>query len=223
MDSLMKAANQPENHDQVTFIKALVGEAMLATDKSHLQRYLVKNWKTPVWKGGRGAAPTVSIAQPQRHDPPETWLAWYEVHPQQFLVGIRRDTQNKLFLSDIRASRLIARLRPITVKGDQASRECQIQFDQLSIELFSTPHRYEQVLTTLGSAIAKEAAHVAYGGPPTDVTLESVGRHFAACGISLETAEQVLGPWMRERLRVSQLREETTLERDQSVLNRQLS
>ncbi|KAF7978839.1 hypothetical protein HWV62_44641 [Athelia sp. TMB] len=211
MERLIRQANEPGNHDHVAFVKALVAQAQQATEKSPLQLYLVRNWRKPAWQGGRSlnTEPNAHVAQPEKDDSPEVWLAWYAARPLQSPpLGVRRDEDGKPRLSDIVATRVMTRLRPNTIQGDQASIAARKQFYELATELISIPHQYEQLLASKNVAIATSVAYAPFHAPAEDMTMDSVACHFAACGISVKTVDEVLGPWLQERLRVSREREQ---------------
>jgi len=214
MQKLIRKANEPGNYDHVAFIKALVTEAQRATEKSQLQLYLVRNWKKPFWQGGSlNTEPNTRVVQPGQDDSPEAWLAWYVARPLQALpLGVRRDEEGKPRLSDIVATRIMARLRPITVQGDQASIAARNRFYELVAELITIPHRYEQLLALQNVTIATSAAYAPFHAPAEDMTLDSVACHFATCGISVKTVDEHFGPCMQERLRVSQMKEQSMKE-----------
>ncbi|KAF7967278.1 hypothetical protein HWV62_34985 [Athelia sp. TMB] len=211
MERLIRQANEPGNHDHVAFVKALVAKAQQDTEKSPLQLYLVRNWRKPVWQGGHSlnTEPNARVAQPEKDDSPEVWLAWYAARPLQSLPsGVRRDEEGKPRLSDIVATRVMTCLRPATIRVDQAAMAARKLFYELATELISIPHQYEQLLASKNVAIATSVAYAPFHAPVEDMTMDSVACHFAACGISVKTVDEVLGPWLEERLRVSREREQ---------------
>lgn len=203
VDKLIRDANAAGNTEHVKKIKAMCAEAHLAKDKkTDLQKYLLVKWKTPEWvKGAQtpGAAVSAPLPlNPRSDDPPESWVAYYAVYPASLPAGVRRDAHGKPRLSDISASRVVARLRPEVVMGDSNSTATRNAFKETVVRLFSIRHSYEQYLSWAGAAVAAAITFKPFAGPPESITPENIAVHFARCGISIARAESELGPWARE-------------------------
>jgi hypothetical protein len=207
MDKLLKEANTPGNIEHYKKVKAMCTEAHLAKDqKTDLQKYLLVKWKTPDWvKGPRpsfsDAANTVSgpPTNPLHDDPPEAWVAYYTAFPASCPLGVRRDIDGKPRLADMRASRIVARLRPDMVLDEHTTRAARMQFKEIAIRhLFSIPGRYHRILINKNTAVTPQVTHQPFKCQPGNITLDRVALHFAKCGISIALAESDLEPWAEE-------------------------
>ncbi|KIM84792.1 hypothetical protein PILCRDRAFT_369279 [Piloderma croceum F 1598] len=207
MDKLLKEANTPGNIEHYKKVKALCTEAHLAKDqKTDLQKYLLVKWKTPDWvKGPRpsfsDATNTVSgpPTNPLHDDPPEAWVVYYTAFPASCPLGVRRDIDGKPRLADMRASRIVARLRPDMMLDEHTTRAARMQFKEIAIRhLFSIPGRYHRILTNKNNAVTPQVTYQPFKCQPGDITLDRVALHFAKCGISIAIAESDLEPWAEE-------------------------
>jgi hypothetical protein len=207
MDKLLKEAHIPGNIEHYKKVKLLCTEAHLAKEqKTDLQRYLLVKWKTPDWVKGSQSSSSNSVrtapgppTNPLYDDPPEVWVAYYAAFPASCPLGVRRDTDGIPFLSDMRASRIMARLRPDMVLDEQTTRAARMAFKEIAIRhLFSVPGRYHRVLTNKKIVIAPKVTYQHFMGQPGDITLERVAIHFAICGISFAVADSDLEPWAAE-------------------------
>jgi len=207
LDKLMKEANIPGNINHYKKVKSLCTEAHLAKDqKTDLQKYLLVKWKTPDWvKGPQSpssnivSAVTSAPTNPLHDDPPEAWVAYYTAFPASCPLGVRRDIDGKPRLTDMTASRIIARLRPDMAFDEQTTRVARMQFKETAVRhLFSIPGRYHRVLTNNHISIAPQVTYQPFMGLPGDITLLKVALHFAMCGISFAVADNDLEPWAEE-------------------------
>lgn len=207
MDKLLKEANIVGNINHYKKVKALCAEAHLAKDqKTDLQRYLLVKWKTPDWVKGPQSSSSNAVSamagpptNPLYDDPPEVWVAYYTAFPASCPLGVRRDIDGKPRLCDMRASRILARLRPDMVVDEHTTRAARMHFKETAIRhLFSIPGRYHRVLINNNITIAPEVTYQAFEGLPGDITLLGVVLHFAMCGISLAVADSDLEPWAEE-------------------------
>jgi hypothetical protein len=208
MDKLLKEANTPGNIEHYKKVKALCTEAHLARkdQKTDLQRYLLVKWKTPDWvKGPRPSSSDavnttpVPPTNPLHDDPPEAWVAYYTAFPASCPLGVRRDIDGKPRLADMRASRIVARLRPDMVLDEHTTRATRMQFKEIAIRhLFSIPGRYHRVLTNNNIVIIPWVTYQPFTCQPGDITLKRVAFHFAKCGISFAVADSDLEPWAEE-------------------------
>lgn len=206
LDKLLKAANTPGHIEHYKKVKALCTEAHFAKDqKTDLQRYLLVKWKTPDWvKGSQSSSNTVRTdpsppTNPLSDDPPEAWVAYYTAFPASCPLGVRRDSDGKPRLADMRASRIMARLRPDMMLDEQTTRAARMQFKEIAIRhLFSVPGRYRRVLTNNNTVIAPQVTYQPFMGRPGDITIIKVALHFAKCGISTAVVDSDLEPWAEE-------------------------
>lgn len=204
IQSLIKAAYQPGNYQALTKVKALCSEAHRTPreQKTEVQRYLLSTWRTPDWDHPvsvpRLPAP---LNNPRLEDPVESWVAYYAANPSSCPKGIRRDADGRPFTTDMRASRTVARLRPVVFPSDPDSRETRQKFMAVVTELFSEPGAYENILRRAAFSVSPQLGYVPYAGAADALSKESVARHFAACGVTIPMADNELGPWAREYIR----------------------
>ena len=201
VQSLIKAAHQPGNYQALTKVKALCSEAHKTPrdQKTEVQRYLLSTWRTPDWEHPSSAPKLPApLNNPRLEDPVECWVAYYAANPSSCPKGIRRDVDGRPFTTDMRASRMVARLRPVVLTNDPDSRDARQKFMAVVTELFSEPGRYENILRRGAFSVSPQVGYVPYSGPADAVTKESVARHFAVCGVTIPMADNELGPWARE-------------------------
>ena len=204
IQSLIKAAHQPGNYQALTKVKALCSEAHRTPreQKTEVQRYLLSTWRTPDWEHpsslSRLPAP---LNNPRLEDPVECWVAYYAANPSSCPKGIRRDADGRPFTTDMRASRTVARLRPVVLPNDHESRDARQKFMAVVTELFSEPGGYENILRRGAFSVSPQVDLGPYLGSADSLTKESVARHFALCGVTIPVADNELGPWAREYIR----------------------
>jgi hypothetical protein len=111
--------------------------------------------------------------------------------------GVRRDALNRPHLPDLRASRIVARLRPELSHGNNLHLAVRADFMTRVVSLFSVPGAYAEKIKTDGLVVASVATYKAYrasvGGG--NVREGDVLRHFAECGVTVLVAESELEPW----------------------------
>lgn len=201
LQSLMIAAHKPGNDGALAKIKALCAEAH-STPREHkteLQKYLLSNWRNPnLFIESARIAPLVPAKMnPRMDDPVETWFAYLSTHHGSWPRGVRRDSRNRPFMSDLKASRIVARLRPLVDTAETvASRS---EYLTCVTELFSTPGVYKNYIEQNGLTIAPAASYRPYPGF-APITLDAVIRHFADCGVTVEAAAEEFEPWSRSYL-----------------------
>ncbi|KAF9243544.1 hypothetical protein BU15DRAFT_42979 [Melanogaster broomeanus] len=204
IQSLIKAAHQPGNYQALTKVKAMCSEAHRTPreQKTEVQRYLLSTWRTPDWEHPTSVPKLPApLNNPRLEDPVECWVAYYTANPSSCPKGIRRDVDGRPFTSDMRASRMVARLRPVVHPNDPESREARQKFMAIVTELFSEPGGYENILRRGVFSVSPQVGYAPYVGAAEDVTRESVARHFAVCGVTIPMADNELGPWAREYIR----------------------
>lgn len=204
IQSLIKAAHQPGNYQALTKVKALCSEAHRTPreQKTEVQRYLLSTWRTPDWEHPTSIPKLlVPLNNPRLEDPVDLWVAYYAANPSSCPKGIRRDADGKPFTTDMRASRTVARLRPVVFPNDPESREARQTFMSVVTELFSEPARYENILRREAFSVSPQLSYIPYVGPADAITSESLARHFAVCGVTIPMADNELGPWAREYIR----------------------
>lgn len=201
LQSLMIAAHKPGNDGALAKIKALCAEAH-STPREHkteLQKYLLSNWRNPnLFVESARTAPLVPAKMnPRMDDPVETWFAYLSTHHGSWPRGVRRDSRNRPFMSDLKASRTVARLRPdVDTAATVASRS---EFLTCVTEVFSTPGVYKKYVEQNGVTIAPAASYRPFPGF-APVTPDAVVRHFADCGVTVEAVAEEFEPWSRSYL-----------------------
>ncbi|KAH7927968.1 hypothetical protein BV22DRAFT_1045049 [Leucogyrophana mollusca] len=204
IQSLIKAAHQPNNYSALTKVKALCSEAHKTPrdQKTEVQRFLLSTWRTPDWEHPnsqpRLPAP---LNNPRLEDPVEAWVAYYTANPSSCPKGIRREADGRPVLSDMRASRTVARLRPIVQQNDAETREARQKFMAVVTELFSVPGDYENVLRRGPFSVSPQIDYTPYVGSANEISAVEVAAHFAACGVTTTMADNELLPWAREYIR----------------------
>ncbi|KAF9223616.1 hypothetical protein BS17DRAFT_704560, partial [Gyrodon lividus] len=204
IQSLIKAAHQPGNYQALTKVKALCSEAHRTPreQKTEVQRYLLSTWRTPDWEHPTSVPKLPApLNNPRLEDPVECWVAYYTANPSSCPKGIRRDADGKPSTADMRASRTVARLRPLVHLNDTDSREARQKFMAVVTELFSELGGYENILRRGAFSVSPQVGYAPYVGAAEDVSKESVARHFAMCGVTIPMADNELTPWAREYIR----------------------
>ncbi|KIK96572.1 hypothetical protein PAXRUDRAFT_138174 [Paxillus rubicundulus Ve08.2h10] len=204
IQSLIRAAHQPGNYQALTKVKALCSEAHRTPreHKTEVQRYLLSTWRTPDWEHPTSASKLPApLNNPRLEDPVECWVAYYTANPSSCPKGIRHDADGRPFTTDMRASRTVARLRPVVHPSDTESREARQKFMAVVTELFSELGGYENILRRGAFSVSPQVGYAPYVGVAEDISKESVARHFAVCGVTIPMADDELGPWAREYIR----------------------
>jgi len=204
VQSLIKAAHQPGNYSALTKVKALCSEAHKTPrdQKTEVQRYLLSNWRTPDWEhptSGPKLPPPLN--NPRLEDPVECWVSYYAANPSSCPKGIRREPDGRPVVSDMKASRMVARLRPVVNPSDPESREVRQKFMAVVTELFSEQGEYSNILRRVAFSVSPQVCYAPFVGTADSVHKLSIARHFAACGVTIPMADDELGPWAREYLR----------------------
>lgn len=212
LQTLMTAAHQPGNEAALSRIKVLCSEAHATPreQKTDIQRVLLSSWRSPMpggappsvsapippfrapaRSGNYSSAPPIKV-NPRVDDPVEVWYEYLCTHQASWPRGVRRDARNRPVLVDLKASRIVARLRPeADLSGSTAPRA---EFMACVAELFSAPGAYRNRVETHNFKVAPAMTIRPYRGPAT-VAVEDVVRHFADCGVTFDAATQELEPW----------------------------
>lgn len=204
VQSLIKAAHQPGNYSALTKVKALCSDAHKTPrdQKTEVQRYLLSNWRTPDWEHPsllpKLPAP---LNNPRLEDPVESWVSYYTANPSSCPKGIRREPDGRPVVSDMKASRTVARLRPLVHPSDPESREARQKYMTVVTELFSEPGEYSNILRRGAFSVSPHVCYAPFVGIADKIDKLSIARHFAACGVTIPMADDELGPWAQEYLR----------------------
>jgi len=204
VQSLIKAAHQPGNYSALTKVKALCSEAHKTPrdQKTEVQRYLLSNWRTPDWEHPTSVPKLPPpLNNPRLEDPVECWVSYYAANPSSCPKGIRHEADGRPVVSDMKASRMVARLRPLVNPSDPESREARQKFMAVVTELFSEQGEYSNILRRGAFSVSPQVCYAPFVGTADSIDELSIARHFAACGVTIPMADDELGPWAREYLR----------------------
>ncbi|KAF8633102.1 hypothetical protein AX15_001519 [Amanita polypyramis BW_CC] len=206
LQSLMSAAHEPGNVRALTKVKALCAEAHATPRelKTALQQYLLVHWRNPDHDtSGNAADKTTQMrikTNPRRDDPIEAWYDYLCTHQSSWPRGVRRDANSRPFIPDLKASRVIAQIRPADVQVVSPSAGgSNLRFEFMSVltDLFDTRGLYEKVLNEYNIIVSPTVSLKPY--PPShSITLELVARHLANCGITVQEVHEDLEPWARQ-------------------------
>ena len=200
LQSLMAAAHEPGNTRALLKIKALCAEAH-ATPREHktpLQQHLLIHWRNPESPNEfGGSSQPRTKTNPRRDDPIEVWYDYLCTHQSSWPRGVRRDADNRPFLPDLKASRIVAQLRPPDVSPITAgSGPATVRFEFLTMltDLLDQRGMYRTILDNYRIHVS----HVRNLRPytaPFPISTESVARHLADCGVTVQSVQDELEPW----------------------------
>ncbi|KAF8150736.1 hypothetical protein B0H34DRAFT_730017 [Crassisporium funariophilum] len=203
--TLMNAARTPGNDAALAKVKALCKEAheTARDSKTELQKFLLYNWRN---SGPTDSSQSSSSASswrvrsapklnPRIDDSVEIWYDYLCVHQGSWPRGVRKDSQNRPVIEDLRASRIISQLRP---RGNSVPNTASARAEYMIhvVGLFSSSGTYGDIVSRNNWNIAQKASYNPYPGP-VPITLDNVARHFAMCGVVIGTVTQELEQWVR--------------------------
>ncbi|KAJ7748774.1 hypothetical protein DFH07DRAFT_775591 [Mycena maculata] len=212
---LMNKAHQPGNDEALAKVKLLCAEAHQTRreEKTEMQRYVLANWRNPEPPSSASASISVSpppaplllpnqallpprANNPRMEDSVEVWHAYLTTHQGSWPRGVRHQADGSPHLSDLKASRTVARLRPsIGPSGDTAART---EFMACAVQLFASPGMYRDLLRRNALSVAPVVEYKPYRATHFSITATEVARHFAGSGVSVEEAVAELEPWAQE-------------------------
>lgn len=123
------------------------------------------------------------LQNPRLDDPVEAWYQYLCYHSKSWPLGVRQDpsTQRPNFL-DLKASRIIARLRP-DLDGLLKSASRRGAFMKTCSTFLSVSGAYQEWLNKNNYSISTQVSYTPYMGPASPLTNADVARHLADCGI----------------------------------------
>lgn len=205
-EMLMKAARKPGNLKALNAVKWELRKAH-AVAKDHrtpADNRLIAEWRTAEWDDGSHALREVVLKtampiSPVTDAPIEEWVKFYgAMSTHQFPPSVRRDEQGLPLRSDVKALRTVARLRPEKTIPNSPNTG---YFKPVVVRLFSVHGAYHESILRQGLHVASPAKYTPYVGSLADgVTGDDIACHFAACGVTVEDAENDLGPWARNSI-----------------------
>ncbi|KAJ7641723.1 hypothetical protein FB45DRAFT_738206 [Roridomyces roridus] len=213
LQQLMNKAHQPRNDDALARVKLLCAEAhqIPREQKNDLQRYILSNWRNPDASSMQPPplpppppppppAPLLLLGpranNPRMEDPVEVWHAYLTTHQGSWPRGVRRKADGSPHLSDLKASRTVARLRPAI--GERGDTTLRTEFMACAVQVFASPGMYRDLLRRNSVQIAPVVDYQPYRATQFSVTAVEVVRHFAAAGVSVDEAVAELEPWAQE-------------------------
>ncbi|KDQ25781.1 hypothetical protein PLEOSDRAFT_1106680 [Pleurotus ostreatus PC15] len=133
------------------------------------------------------ARPTTGYQAPSMDAPPEAWCAYdyYFRHVKAMSAGLG---DNPLDVRTRRGHRLIRRTGPSPAAGDPALERNRSVYAERATTLLAMPGRYQAVINRLGLTIPSVYQPAHYSGPLDNLSVEDVAAHMAACGVSIEMA-----------------------------------
>ncbi|KAJ6510805.1 hypothetical protein C8R45DRAFT_1068726 [Mycena sanguinolenta] len=207
LQHLMNRAHQPGNGEALAKVKALCAEAHATPreEKTDLQTYVLANWRNPPVPPPTSVSPSPApqllpesprANNPRIDDPVEVWHAYLTMHRGSWPRGVRREVDGSPHMSDLKASRAVARLRPeIADNGDTTLRT---EFMACAVQLFASPGMYQDLLRRESLSVAPVVSYKPYHATKFSVTAAEVARHFAAAGVSVEDAVTEFEPWAQQ-------------------------
>jgi hypothetical protein len=135
---------------------------------------------------------------PRIDDPVEVWYDYLCTYPSSCPRGVRRDWRNRPHLPDLRASRIVARLRPELAHGNGSHLSLRADFMTRVVAVFSVPGAYAEKIKAEGLVVSPLVIYRAFRTDVNgSVSEEDVVRHFAQCGVTVEVAEKELESWAK--------------------------
>lgn len=202
---LMKAAHKPGNDMHLAKVKSLCAEAHATPreGKTELQKVLLSKWRNP--EGIAQASSLEVKMNPRIDDSVETWYSYLCMHQGSWPRGVRKDLLGQPIMSDLRASRMISRLRPEAGLKSSSPNPLvsKAAFMQQVIFLFSRPGAYHRILVGSGITVAQTLSYLPFHERTGPITVENLVRHCAACGITVQMAAQDFEPWASNYLEMS--------------------
>ena len=199
LEWLMRAAHRPGNDLYLARVKALCAEAHATPreNKTELQEALLSKWRNPVTSGKAQSLKPDVKTNPRIDDSVEIWYSYLCTHQKSWPRGVRKDSLGRPFMSDLKASRIISRLRPEAGLDSSSPNSLvpRAAFMQQVVSLFSRPGTYQQILVRDDISVARSLSYIPFHEPTGPLTIESIARHCAACGITVEMATQDFEPW----------------------------
>ncbi|KIL59566.1 hypothetical protein M378DRAFT_14699 [Amanita muscaria Koide BX008] len=203
LEDLMRAAHEPGNFRALNKIKVMCAEAHNTPreQKTPVQQHLLIHWRNPEGSndtGGHPPSPTQGSrlkTNPRRDDPVEVWFDYLSTHHISWPRGVRRDSNDRPYLPDLKASRTVAQLRPNDATTEPAAM-IRFEFMQTVTDIFERQRFYKAILDKYHIEVSPVTDLRPYHFPPP-ITIESVARHFAQCGVTVHQAQEEIEQWAR--------------------------
>jgi hypothetical protein len=199
---LMNLAHEPGNVAVLGKVQQLLRVARETTKEERTpgQKHLLAEWRSVEWDIGnyppRKPRPPKGAKTPVADASAEDWAAYYATLS---VKGLRRDSEGKPILSDVKALRTVARLRPVKSDNNKTpDNKIPDQFKPAVAQFFSVHDAYKNLLRNENIPIAPSVTYTPYSG---SYDANNIARHFAECGITYAVANTELGPWAEEYLK----------------------
>ena len=214
LEWLMRAAREPGNGRYLAMVEALYTEAHATPRerKTDLQEVVLSKWRNPAHSGVvKVSSPLPESSSdldrkknPRLEDSVETWYSYLCTHQKSWPRGVRKDLLGRPIMSDLRASRMISRLRPeagLERSPPNLLVSPRAAFMQQVIGLFSKPGTYQQILVRDNIKVAESLSYLPFNERSGSITIETLVYHCATCGITVKMATEDFEPWARNYLK----------------------
>jgi len=190
-------------------------------EKTDLQRYLLPNWRNPIVSGSdttdpysQGStpsffhSPSTGKINPRLDDSVEVWAQYLSDHSGSWPRGVRREANGRPNMLDLKASRLVARLRPEVDRINlppNGTLPLRHNFVAHVARLFAEPGLYQAYLSQGNPPlqIASEVRYIPFTGVVDENNLDDLVVHLAMCGVTEAMAASELRSWAQEYRRAS--------------------
>ncbi|KAF5392398.1 hypothetical protein D9757_001548 [Collybiopsis confluens] len=137
------------------------------------------------------------LSNPKAEDPAEKWFEYLKTHSTSWPNGVRKGQNGDPNMSDLRASRIHAQVRP--PGPPQYPTAYRLTFTISTVSLFGNKGRYRSIVGRLRLRIAPVPRYHSYPGEGGSIDLnvseEDVARHYATCGVTVKEAEEFIEDW----------------------------
>ncbi|KAG9227847.1 hypothetical protein PTI98_011439 [Pleurotus ostreatus] len=176
---------------RITVADATVVASSGTTAAPHLEATTNDSVSSPTMRTGLAnrteLRPTTGYQAPSMDAPPEAWCAYdyYFRHVKAMSAGLG---DNPLDLRTRRGHRLIRRTGPSPAVGDPTLERNRSVYTERATTLLAMPGRYQAVIQRLGLTVPSVYQPFHYAGHLDNLSVEDVAAHLAACGVSIEMA-----------------------------------
>ena len=179
-----------EGYSALSIIKkmCLDAHATPREEKTPIQKWILINWRNPYSSAHMNPEADIK-SNPRIDDRVEVWFDYLCTHPHSWPKGVRKDSKNRPFMSDLIANRAVARMRPTE------SATARNDFVAQVTDMFSSPGMYRQLLEKNDFTVASLISFPIFTGP---ITVEDVALHFARSGVTPSMAMKNFEPWAQQ-------------------------
>lgn len=192
LKDLMSLAGEStvEGYSALSVIKkmCLDAHATPREEKTPIQKWILINWRNPYSSAHTNSEADIK-SNPRIDDHVEVWFDYLCTHSHSWPKGVRKDSKNRPFMSDLIANRAVARMRPTE------SASARNDFVAQVTDMFSSPGMYQQLLKINNFTVAPLISFPVFTGP---ITVEDVALHFARSGVTPSMAMKNFEPWAQQ-------------------------